>query len=102
MAQQSPQDVPVEFFLHSLVANVLDLKGLPEVDGEVADEEERDEVTTRAAVLVHGGIGAPAEAVHDHGSLDHHLDELVEEGRRESKKWMSAHKVPAGEVSGSP
>ena len=53
-------------YIPHLVLSALDFKGVPEVSGEIGDEEKHDDIPSRLPLLVEVGVTAPPEAVNDH------------------------------------
>ena len=61
---------------HIFFVNGIYLHGVPDVDCEIADEQEHDEVPPRLGQLVLPRVAAPSQAVDNEGRLDQDLDEL--------------------------
>ena len=76
VAEQGPDGVTIELGPCGDIGVALDLHGVPEVDSQVADQEEGEDVSTRPTDLVLAGVAAPPQAVHNHRCLDHHLNQL--------------------------
>ena len=69
VADNGPEGVAVELLPAGAVVLGLDLHGVPEVDGQVGDEEEGNEVTSRLGVSFILALTAPPESVNNHWSL---------------------------------
>jgi len=79
VAEQRPQQVAVELLAGGVVRRLLHLQRVPQVDGQVHDEQQRHQIPAGLVLLAFLGVAAPAQAVHDHRRLDHDLHDLGRE-----------------------
>jgi hypothetical protein len=73
-----------------LLGVAFELERVPEVDGEVRDDEEGDEMLPGTYLLTLGVVAAPAQAVHDHGGLDENLNDLT---KRKKKMFLIVQRI---------